>query len=96
MNEKQKEAVLINLAQNLPTLRAKANLSQAKLSEMIGISRQTLVSVENGKRLMSWNTFLACLLVFKNNPETNRLLEIYDISTEQLDSYLDLSPEKKG
>ncbi len=91
MNDERKEKLLTNMAHNLPTLRAKAGLSQAKLAEMVGISRQTLVSVENEKRLMSWNTFLACLLIFQKNEETNQLLEIYEISTEELHEYLEIN-----
>ncbi len=96
MNDEKKEKLLINMAHNLPTLRAKAGLSQAKLAEMVGISRQTLVSVENEKRLMSWNTFLACLLIFKNNEATNQLLQIYDISTDELSDYLELNAKTGG
>lgn len=96
MNEKKKEELLKNMAHNLPTLRAKAGLSQAKLAEMVGVSRQTLVSVENEKRLMSWNTFLACLLIFQNNAATNQLLQIYNISTDELNDYLELNVKVGG
>jgi hypothetical protein len=96
MNDEKKEKLLINMAHNLPTLRAKAGLSQAKLAEMVGVSRQTLVSVENEKRLMSWYTFLACLLIFKNNAETDQLLQIYDISTNELSDYLELNAKSGG
>lgn len=89
MNEVQKDKVIENLTLNLPTLRTKANLTQAKLSEMIGISRQTLVAIETEKRKMSWNTFLSCLLVFQKNPETNQLLRIYSIATDELENYLE-------
>ncbi|MCI9576041.1 MAG: hypothetical protein HFJ84_05080 [Clostridiales bacterium] len=32
---------------------------------MIGVSRQTLVAIENNKRNMSWNTFLTCFWYFQ-------------------------------
>ena len=41
MNEAVKENLIDNMTQNLATLRAKASLSQAKLAEIIGVSRQT-------------------------------------------------------
>lgn len=88
MNETLKNNMIDNMTNNLPTLRAKASLSQARLAEMIGISRQTLVAIENQKRKMSWSTFLSCFLVFHKNPETNLLLEIYNIYTDELDCYL--------
>ena len=64
MNENQKEILMEKMTQNLPVLRAKAGLTQAKLADIIGVSRQTLVAVENGKRKMTWNGFLSCFLVF--------------------------------
>lgn len=88
MDESRKERLTSNMTVNLPTLRAKANLTQAKLAEMIGVSRQTIVAIESQKRKMTWNTFLSCLLVFQNNEETNQLLKLYEISTSDLSSYL--------
>ena len=88
MNEAVKENLIDNMTQNLATLRAKASLSQAKLAEIIGVSRQTLVAVENRKRKMSWSTFLACFLVFSKNPETKPLLKFYEISADELNAYL--------
>lgn len=88
MNENVKEKLIENMTQNLPTLRAKATLSQARLAEMIGISRQTLVAVENKKRKMSWSIFMSCFLVFHKNPETNLLMKVYEIYPDELDAYL--------
>lgn len=88
MNDAQKEQLIENMTANLPVLRSKADLTQARLSEMIGVSRQTLVAVENKKRKMSWSTFLSCCLVFKANPETRKLLDIYHIATDELENYL--------
>lgn len=88
MNEITKEKVIENMTQNLPTLRAKASLSQARLAEMIGVSRQTLVAVENRRRKMSWSIFLSCFLVFHKNLETNLLLKVYEIYTDELEGYL--------
>ncbi len=88
MNENIKETMLESMTKNLPTLRAKASLSQAQLAEMIGVSRQTLVAVENKKRKMSWSIFMSCFLVFHKNPETNLLMKVYGIYTDELDCYL--------
>lgn len=88
MDEHIKDMVIENMTANLPTLRAKAALSQAKLAEMVGVSRQTLVAVENRKRKMSWSTFLACLLIFHKNEETDALLKLYEVYTDELNDYL--------
>ena len=95
MDEHIKEKMIENMTANLPTLRAKATLSQAKLAEMVGVSRQTLVAVENRKRKMSWSTFLACFLVFHKNEETNTLMKLYEIYTNELDSYLTGTDEQE-
>ena len=96
MNEKVKETMIENMTKNLPTLRAKASLSQAQLAEMIGVSRQTLVAVENRKRKMSWSIFMSCFLVFHKNPETNLLMKVYDIYTDELDYYLSGTNSQDG
>jgi len=96
MNEAVKEKMIENMTQNLPTLRAKASLSQIKLAEMIGVSRQTLVAVENKKRPMSWSIFLSCFLVFHKNQETNLLMKVFEIYTDDLENYLACADEKDG
>lgn len=88
MDENSKELLLENMAKNLPALRAKAGLTQAKLAEMIGVSRQTLGTIETSKRKMTWNTFLSCYLVFHKNPETDLMLRMFEIRTDELDDYL--------
>ena len=88
MNENQKEILMEKMTQNLPVLRAKAGLTQAKLADIIGVSRQTLVAVENGKRKMTWNGFLSCFLVFFRNPDTDIMLKAFEIYTDELDEYL--------
>ena len=96
MNENIKEKMIENMTKNLPTLRAKASLSQAQLAEMIGVSRQTLVAVENKKRKMSWSIFMSCFLVLHKNPETNLLMKVYDIYTNELDCYLSGTNSQDG
>ena len=72
----------------LAALRARAGLTQAKLADMMGVSRQTLVAVENGKRKLTWGGFMSCFLVFHKNPDTDIMLKAFEIDTEELDEYL--------
>ena len=88
MTEMMKDAIIEKMTKNLPVLRAKASLSQAQLASLIGVSRQTLVAIETNKRKMAWSTFMSCLLVFHKNTETNLLLKVYDIYTDELECYL--------
>jgi hypothetical protein len=48
------------------------------------------MQVENKKAKLSWNTFLSLLLVFIKNPETDRLLNILEIYTDELNNELKL------
>lgn len=54
-----KEELMSMLQNELPVLRARLGISQAKLAEMIEISRQTYNVIENGKREMTWPIFLS-------------------------------------
>lgn len=55
------------MTNNLPTLRAKLRLSQAELGELIGVTRQQIVAIENHKRKMSWSIFLSLVLFFPHS-----------------------------
>ena len=80
------------MADNLKVLRNKLNLNQDELARKVGVSRQTLVSVENKKRKMSWNTFIALITVFRAESSTSDLLNYFGIYSQELNNYL-ISPE---
>lgn len=88
MDIKQKEFFIKNMTENLPTLRKKLGISQDELSEKIGVSRSTIAGIENKKRVMSWNMFLALLLIFITNEDTDKLLNVMEIYTDELNDYI--------
>lgn len=75
VNKSEKEELIQTLTGALPVLRAAIGISQGKIAEYIGVSRQTYCAFEIGKRQMSWNTFLSLFLFFISNAETNNLLK---------------------
>ena len=83
-----KDELIKNMTENLPVLRAKLGITQEELAEKIGISRSTIVSIENKKREMTWNTFLSLILVFTKNEETNKLLNVMEIYTDELHDFI--------
>lgn len=83
-----KDSLMASMADNLVVLRKKLGLTQAKLADKIGIGRQTLIDIEKKKRSMTWNTFVALLLVFRSNNGTSDLLNYFDIYTIELNNYL--------
>ena len=52
-----REKVTANMADNLAMLRTKLGLTQVQLANLIGVSRHTIMQVENKKAKLSWNTF---------------------------------------
>lgn len=90
-SEINKEELTEKLSNNLLVFRNKLKLKQAELAEKVGISRKTLLEIENGKRTMQWNIFVALLTVFKIDSETSDLLDYYEIYTPELTRYL-ISP----
>lgn len=88
-----KNALIANMTDNLMVLRNKLRLTQVDLAGKVGISRQTLVNIENKKRDMAWNTFVALVCVFRENESTSGLLEHFDIYTPELSKYL-TSPKR--
>mgnify|MGYP000004271503 FL=1 len=88
MREEMKKSLTNKMTENLVVLRAKMDMTQAELADLIGTSRQTILSLEKKQRPMTWTTFLALLFVFRTNENTCDLLEMLGIYTDQLKDYL--------
>lgn len=84
ISEQQKAEVINNMTKNLVALRTMLHLTQTQLAEMMGITRQSLVLYETGKRSMTWNTYLSLLFIFTQRQETNNLLSIMGIYPDEL------------
>ena len=69
-------------------LERERNLSDAEFAALIGVSRSTLAAIENHKRPMTWNMFLALLLIFTKNKETDKLLNAMEIYTDELNGII--------
>ena len=84
MTVEERKVLTHRLCENLTILRLKLGLSQEELGDKIGMSRFTIAAFENKKREMPWNSFLALLMVFTKNNETNELLKVFEIYTSEL------------
>lgn len=79
---------MARLTENLPILRMKLSLSQAQLAELLGVSRQTIVNTESGKRKITWSMFITLVLLFYRNEQTKTILTAFNIYTDELDEVL--------
>lgn len=84
-----RDTIIELLRNELPVLRAKARVSQGKLAERIGISRQTYSSIETGKREMSWTTFLALIAYFQSNENTRKMISEINGLSEGIDMIME-------
>ena len=64
------------------------SLSQQVLADKAGLSRSTITKVEGKRQTLTWSTFLALFLIFKENPETAKLLKAFEIDTNDINAVL--------
>lgn len=96
MTKDEKSALMKAMADNLPILRSKLNLSQEELAVLLGVTRQTISSFESNQRKMTWSVFLALILIFFRNEPTKRLLVALNIYTPALNDFLNISKNTGG
>lgn len=96
MTKDEKNTLMKSMSTNLPILRSKLNLSQEELANLLGVTRQTISSLENGQRKMTWSVFLALILIFFRNEPTKRLLVALNIYTPKLNDFLNISKNNVG
>lgn len=90
-----KDVLIERMTENLPVLRKKANLTQSDIAELIGVSKFTILSIEKKQRKMSWNTFLSLMLVFTKNKETDKMLTLFEIYTDEFNAFIKMRDDKE-
>lgn len=91
MTEEARQSYMEIMADNLSVLRAKLNLTQSELADIVGISRYTLIAIEKKQRMMTWNTFLSLLFIFEKNDDSKKLLHVLEIYTSELEDFFVLN-----
>ena len=97
VNEKNQERQELTRAMtgSLSVLRAAIGISQGELADYIGVSRQTYCALEQGKRVMSWGTFLSLFLFFISNEDTYNLLKVKKGFIARVYKNMQFKPDKK-
>ncbi len=74
LGENERKKMLTIFSKNLPTYRKVMKLSQEEFGEMIGITRQTVSSIERGAYPLTWSIFLSCLFICSCQPRAKKLI----------------------
>lgn len=88
MTDDRKEVLINRMQDNLKILRLKLNMSQEQLAVLAGTSRFTIMALESKTRKMTWSTFMSLLLIFTKNTETDKMLTLFEIYTDELNEAL--------
>lgn len=98
------------IGKKIKQLRMKAKLSQAELSEKIGMTEKNLSNIERGLQIPALNNFLRLLDVLnvplsefgvnsedaENKSRDELIKEIYLSSKKEIDAYLNIIKTVKG
>ena len=76
------------LTKNLPVLRKMLGLTQSEFADIVGLSRQTVVNIENENQKMKRTTFMAMMYLFSLNRKTAVFLKELDIPYKELKKWL--------
>lgn len=71
-----KQEILNEFVEKLPDTRKRLHLSQTELGEKVGLSRQSISSIERRIVPLTWDTFLAmALIVLINDPDSFKSMD---------------------
>lgn len=74
LTNNDKELIMEEFVDIMPMLRTRLNLTQEQFGKSIGMTRQTVIYIENRKRKLTWSLFLSMVFVFYINNETRPFL----------------------
>ncbi len=89
LQEEDKKKLLTIFSKNLPTYRKVMKLSQEEFGDLIGITRQTVSSIERGAYPLTWSIFLSSMFVCSSQPRAKKLVYNSFAGESALSAYLD-------
>ena len=76
--------LLNEMARDMAPLRLLLGVGADEMGAMIGVSEQTYKGLENGKRKVSWDQYMALLFVFRYNKRTSAVIDSLGLYPEAL------------
>ncbi len=92
ITSEKKQEMINQLVKKLPKIRKEMKISQTEFGKNVGLSRQTISSIERGSVNLSWNNYLAIMIFIVANRE--RCKSIYEDDSEELVEILGIINEK--
>lgn len=65
----EKKMLLQKFTEDIPAIRKSLNMSQSELGNKVGVSRQSISSIERGIVPLTWDMLLAIMMVVMVNDE---------------------------
>lgn len=87
---------MVNLGNNLKTLRIREGMTQANLAQKLGITKSVISAYETGLRLPSYDILIHIAKLFKVSTdyllgiENKQEIDLSGLSTEEIDALLNL------
>ena len=91
ISNEEREELCNKMGSNLFSLRAKSNMTQDELACRLGLSRQTISAIENGKRKMMWSTFSVLIMFFAKNNELKQIMFAMGVINSDVEKTLNIS-----
>lgn len=81
-----KQKLIHKMVVELPQIRKEMKISQTEFGKKVGLSRQTISSIERGKAPLTWNNFLAIMMFLEANKE--RCKTVFNDNSQELEVIL--------
>lgn len=81
-----KQKLIHKMVVELPQIRKEMKISQTEFGKKVGLSRQTISSIERGKAPLTWNNYLAIMMFLEANKE--RCKTVFNDNSQELEVIL--------
>lgn len=89
LSEENKNTLLKVFSKNMTTYRKAMKISQEEFGDLIGITRQTVSSIERGAYTLTWSIFLSSLLICSGNNQVRQMVINTFAGDETLTAFLE-------
>ncbi|WDV47012.1 helix-turn-helix domain-containing protein [Clostridiaceae bacterium M8S5] len=71
----QKEELIDLLSKNIKLIRLENDFTQDEMSEIIGLSKKSLIEIEKGRKKLNWSVAVAICAIFNKSKVMNLVLD---------------------